>query len=527
MPPTPVTTAGKGKTTAGKTAVIGLATFTIMNVTTIVSLRGLPSQAEYGLHSIVYFIFAAVVFLVPTALVAAELASAFPQQGGVFRWVSEAFGPRWGFAAMYYQWQANVIWFAMGLTFGSACLAYVWWPESADATLSQNKLFAIGFVLVAYWTVALVAMRGVGASSRLSSVGGLVGTIIPGGVLILLGAAYVAMGRPIQMPLHDGFMPKFTGFHSLVLASGIFLYYTGMEMQAQYIRHLPNPKRNYPLSILFSGIMVIVLFVMGTLAVGVVIPTKTINVAHSLLVAYHDLWASLHVPWMGNVMAAMLAFGVLGQASVISGGISTGLSSVGKAGYLPRWLQKSNAHGAPKAILLVQASLVTVLCVAFAILPSVESTFQILAQMDAIMYLLCYLVLFAAGVRLRYTHPNTERAFKIPGGNFVMWVVGVAGFTGTFCAIALSLIPPDQFSTGSSVVYVSVIAIGCALFAAFPFVLQIFRKAAWKDPSSDFEPFVGPNGGGASGGASGGAPAAAPARAPVIPLAVAPGTTHG
>ncbi|MGA7564939.1 MAG: amino acid permease, partial [Terriglobales bacterium] len=84
--------------------------FAVMNFMTVVSLRGLPAQAEYGLVSIFYYIFAAVVFLIPTALVAAELASTFPKQGGVFRWVGEAFGPRWGFAAVYWQWQAWVLW---------------------------------------------------------------------------------------------------------------------------------------------------------------------------------------------------------------------------------------------------------------------------------------------------------------------------------------------------------------------------------------------------------------------------------
>ena len=58
-----------------KKVVIGVMAFAIMNFTTVVSLRGLPAEAEYGLTSIFYFIFAAVVALVPVALVAAELAS--------------------------------------------------------------------------------------------------------------------------------------------------------------------------------------------------------------------------------------------------------------------------------------------------------------------------------------------------------------------------------------------------------------------------------------------------------------------
>ena len=127
-------------------------------------------------------------------------------------------------------------------------------------------------------------------------------------------------------------------------------------MQAVHVRHLKNPSRDYPLSVLIATILVVVIFVLGTLAVGVVIAQKDIDLNQSLLIAYRDLWAALGLPWLGNVMAAMLAFGVLGQVSVIVAGPSTGLLAVGKAGYLPHALQKTNAHGIPVPILLLQGA---------------------------------------------------------------------------------------------------------------------------------------------------------------------------
>ena len=78
-----------------KSVKLGVFTLAIMNVTAVVSLRGLPAEAEYGVSSAFYYLFAALVFLIPTALVAAELAAMFQdKQGGVFRWVGEAFGTR-------------------------------------------------------------------------------------------------------------------------------------------------------------------------------------------------------------------------------------------------------------------------------------------------------------------------------------------------------------------------------------------------------------------------------------------------
>jgi amino acid transporter len=214
--------------TGKKVAAIGMLAFAIMNITTIISLRGLPAMAEYGLTSVFYYVFAAVVFLIPTALVAAELAATFPKQGGVFRWVGEAFGPRWGFAAIYYQWQAIIIWFPTVLIYGAVSLAYIFWPQSFDRALAGNKLYTIAVLLAVFWFVTLFTFRGVKASARLSSLGGLFGTIIPGSILIVLGVIYVAMGKPIQMPLHAGILPDLSHFQNLVLAAGVFLFFAGM-----------------------------------------------------------------------------------------------------------------------------------------------------------------------------------------------------------------------------------------------------------------------------------------------------------
>ena len=103
-----------------KATKLSVATLAIMNVTAVVSLRGLPAEAEYGVSSAFYYLFAAIVFLIPTALVAAELAAMFSdKQGGVFRWVGEAFGKRMGFLAIWLQWVESTIWYPTVLTFGA------------------------------------------------------------------------------------------------------------------------------------------------------------------------------------------------------------------------------------------------------------------------------------------------------------------------------------------------------------------------------------------------------------------------
>ena len=109
-----------------KSVKLGVFTLAIMNVTAVVSLRGLPAEAEYGLSSAFYYLFAAIVFLIPTSLVAAELAAMFQdKQGGVFRWVGEAYGKKWGFLAIFLQWVESTIWYPTVLTFGAVALAFI------------------------------------------------------------------------------------------------------------------------------------------------------------------------------------------------------------------------------------------------------------------------------------------------------------------------------------------------------------------------------------------------------------------
>lgn len=472
-----------------KPVVIGMMAFAVMNFMTVVSLRGLPAQAEYGLVSIFYYIFAAVVFLIPTALVAAELASAFPKQGGMFRWVGEAFGPKWGFAAIYWQWQAWVLWLPAVLVFGAAALAFTMWPQSFDTALAANKIFSLAILLILSWAITVFTFRGIQASVKLGTFSGIFGTIVPGAILILLGCVYVATGHPVQMSLKTGFLPDFGNWHSMVLAASIFLFYAGMEMQAVHVKNLKNPSRDYPLSILIATIMTVVIFVLGTLAVGVVIPHKSINLSASLLVAYRDLWAVLGVPWLGNVMALMLAVGVIGQVTVVTAGPSTGLLAVAKAGYLPKLMQRTNANGVSVPILVLQGLIVTFLCLIFVVMPSVQSVFQILSQISNIMFLTMYIVMFLAAIALRYSQPNIKRPFRIPGGNFGMWLVGLVGLAGALISGGLSFAPPTQIGTGSASVYVGILVAATAVEIAIPFIVFSFRKPEWKAADSDFEPF--------------------------------------
>ena len=461
----------------------------ILTITTVLSLRGLSSQAEFGYTSIFWYILAAIIFLVPFSLVCAELASTYTHSGGLFRWCAEAFGPRWGWAAMYMEWMVVLIWFPAVLMFAAVSLAYIFWPESFDQRLAANKIYTLCIVLGVFWAATLNTFRGIRSANVLSTLGGLFGTIIPGAILIILGIIYVCTGGHNFIDAKQPFWPDFEKYQTIVLAASIFLFYGGMEMQAVHVNNMKNPSKQFPQSVFVAVIVILVIFIAGTLAIGFVEPAKDINLLASLLVAYNSLWAHLGVPWLGNVMAVFITFGVLGQVSVIIAGPSTGILAVGKSGYLPKSLQKTNKHGIQVPLLWIQGAWVTILSLVLIILPSVESAYQILSQMSTIMYLIMCIIIYCAFVRLRRTEPNVKRGYRVPGGNFVKWLIGVVGVIGAVAATVLSFFPPSQINTGSPVVYIIILLIGCVILLAVPFIVYDFRKPDWRDKNTDFYPF--------------------------------------
>src|SRR4029077_11687237 len=115
------------------------------------SIRNLPATALFGSSLIFYFIFSAIIFLIPAALVSAELASKGSDQSGVFQWTKTAFGEKTAFLAIWLQWISNLVWFPTILSFLAGTATYFISPE-----LAQNKLYLVSTILGTFWFLTLI-----------------------------------------------------------------------------------------------------------------------------------------------------------------------------------------------------------------------------------------------------------------------------------------------------------------------------------------------------------------------------------
>ena len=142
-------------------------------------------------------------------------------------------------------------------------------------------------------------------------------------------------------------------------------------------------------------------------------------------------------------------------------------------------------------ILYVQGVIVTLLALLFVVMPSVQSFYQILSQLTVLLYLIMYMLMFAAAIVLRYRMKTTPRPFRLGKRNGMMWLLGGLGFLGSLLAFVLSFIPPGQIATGSNTVWYAVLVVGCLLVVGAPLVIYALRKPSWRDPqaAAEFAPF--------------------------------------
>ncbi|MBV9409003.1 MAG: amino acid permease, partial [Candidatus Eremiobacteraeota bacterium] len=151
------------------------------------SVRNLPSMAVEGWPLIFWYVVATVLFLVPLALTAAELASAWPKDGGVYDWVAEAFGERTGFMSVWSIVVLNLPWYPTVLAFVAVSLAF-----GFDPALQDNRIFVAGVMIAMFWALTLIGLRGPVTAARFTAFGTLFGSLVPAVALIVAGAAWIA-----------------------------------------------------------------------------------------------------------------------------------------------------------------------------------------------------------------------------------------------------------------------------------------------------------------------------------------------
>lgn len=183
----PANSSGSKKQTA---KMLGFGGFFAMTASMVMTVYAYPNFASSGLHLIFFLILGGVFWFLPVALVAAEMATVKGwENGGIFAWVGNTLGKRWGFSALFYQWFQITVGFVTMAFFVLAAISYI---VGWDALYNNPLVMFIGVAIIV-WGLTLTQLGGTKLTARIAKVGFFGGVLIPAVVLLIGLIAYLAV----------------------------------------------------------------------------------------------------------------------------------------------------------------------------------------------------------------------------------------------------------------------------------------------------------------------------------------------
>ncbi|CAM4462201.1 MAG: putative glutamate/gamma-aminobutyrate antiporter [Legionellaceae bacterium] len=445
---------------------LGVFALVMMNLIAVGSLRSLSLAAIYGFSLVFFYLIATIVFFIPSILVTAKLSTAFPSMGGPYIWIREAFGARWGFWAVWLQWIYNVVWYPTIFSMMAAILAYL-----VDPQLVNNKIYLLPAMLIMFWGVTIINCRGIKASSLLSTICALLGTLLPMICIITLGIIWLLSGKPSQISFSmEHFFPSKDHLNNLAFLSTLVFGLMGMEMTGVHAGDVKNPKQDYPRALRYSGIIILITLMLGALSIAIVVPIDQLNLASGVIDAFQIFFNAFHLSFLTPLFAGLIVIGGLGCASTWIMGTARGMSIASHDNALPAILRKMNGNNMPIGILLLQGLIFTLLCSLFLLMPTINASFWILSNLTAQLALLFYLMLFTAAIRLQLKPCNKERIDKIPGGKFSLNILSGLGILSCLTIFVLGFLPSTQVPTQHVLIYEMMLMGGILFFIGLPII---------------------------------------------------------
>ncbi|AXA33953.1 APC family permease [Francisella adeliensis] len=456
---------------------IGIVLLVLLMTGAIDNIRNLPSTATSGTYIFFFFAVAILLFLAPVALVSAEMTATYTNKGeeGVYGWVKKAFGPNVAMLAIWFQWVNTLIWFPSILTFLAGTVAYIFNPD-----LGQNIKFTIIFITVTFWLLTILNLKGLKVSAVFASICTFLGMVIPMILMVIFAIIWLSCD---QCHNHlnfqaDNLIPNFHSTESWMGLTAIIASFLGLELATVHITNVKKPKKTFPLALFISVVFIIFTMVLGALAVSLIFPQSEIDVVHGTIKTFKIYLEDLGIPmFFYYALGMMIIVGSVG--SMINWMISParGLLQAADDHFLPKILDKKNSHDVPSGILILQAIIMTIICLLLELVPSVQAYYWLLTALSTQIYSLMYLMMFIAALKLKFTDKRTQDsdAFRIPGGKIGMTTISIAGILGTCICVIVGFIPPDNMYD-NPFEFIKMLAI-CLISSIIPVVLfMIYRN---------------------------------------------------
>ncbi|WEV50531.1 glutamate/gamma-aminobutyrate family transporter YjeM [Lactobacillus sp. ESL0731] len=353
--------------------------------------NSLTAYYQMGYASIIWYVIAAILFFLPSALIFAEYGASFKGvKGGIFSWLEESSNEKVAFVGTFIWLAAWVVWLVSSTQFFLVALSTLISGEDMTQTwhlgfLSSTQL--LGVLEVAFMIiVTFFAAKGIDKITAVDKVGGAFAILIALGFMLASMLVFAFSHGHFAEPVTAMNFTKSPNpaFQTPVAVLSFIVYalfaYGGLETSAGVIDSVDKPEKTFPKAMMGAMALMTGLYVINILMCGIstnwaaVLGAKNVNIANMEYVLVNNLGIVMGHS-MGLSQSATLTLGTIfsrlaGLADVLSG-ISAAFLMVYSpiksfiegcdARLLPKKLVKLNKHNMPERAMWAQAALISVI----------------------------------------------------------------------------------------------------------------------------------------------------------------------
>jgi len=381
--------------------------------------------AAIGNSQYFWWIFLLITFLLPYGLISSELGTTYEGDGGLYDWVSKAFGNKWGGRVSWYYWINFPLWMAsLALMFPNIISLLT----GTEMGLVPSLLIELAFV----WIIVLISFNSICDSAWILNGAAAIKILIAVtlGVLGIYGAVTHGVANEYTL---SSMLPKFD-LNSLSYISVILFNCLGFEVVCTFAGDMENPKKQIPQSIIAGGLVIAAIYIFMAFGIGVAIPSDQISTSTGLIASVQILTGSTR-----GVIVIAVAIGFLltlfGNMISWSLGVNNVAAYSAENGDMPGVFKiRSKKTNMPIGAAVMNGLVASLVLIIAPLMPN-EDLFWSFFALNLVMFLLSYLPVFPAFIKLRETDAETERPFRVPGSPLFLKIL--AGLPMLLIVVAL------------------------------------------------------------------------------------------
>ncbi|RLA02767.1 MAG: amino acid permease [Gammaproteobacteria bacterium] len=416
---------------------LGQKDIVLFTVSAILLLDTLAAAASVGASSVFWWIFLGFVFFIPFALICAEMGCAYPEQGGIYAWIRDAFGGRWASRATWAYWVNTAVWIPAIYILFAGIFKQLFFPE-------LTMIWQISIAIALTWVAVFVNIITLDIGKWVPNIGAILKVVVF--LAIIFGAIIYTQEHGMANELsYETMKPRWGS--GLQYIPAIIYGMLGFELASAGSDEMNNPARDVPRAILISGLIIIVLYTLATIAMLAAIPAGDINLVEGLMDTLYLFFGQTEA---GRAFAMVLGIATL--YTFFSNGVTWALgcnraaAEAAMEGELPDvFAIESKTRGTPTGAAVSMGVVATILLVMYGFMAgSSEDLFWSLFAFSAVIFLLPYLGMLLAFVKMRIIDPNHPRPFAIPGGLLIARLCAYTCFTILSLSIVLFIYTPGE-----------------------------------------------------------------------------------